>query len=96
MPDVFNKFLGRDGERDMKYIEEYEEEDYECDLKEKLLAKGEKGELKPCPFCGSDVELKHYKANGNDWWYIACRHCGIAVDPWMWNSHQTQMETIEK
>ena len=80
----------------MKDIEEYEEEDYESDLRKKLLARGEKGELKPCPFCGKDVELKHYKANGNDWWYVVCRHCGIAMDPWMWNSHQTRMETIEK
>ena len=53
-------------------------------------------DLKPCPFCGKDVELKHYKANGNDWWYIACRNCGIAIDPWMWNTHQTRMEAIEK
>lgn len=52
--------------------------------------------LKPCPFCGKDVELKHYKANGDDWWYIACRHCGIAVDPWMWNAHQTREDAIEK
>lgn len=77
----------------MTDIEGYEEEDYESDLEKELLAKGE---LKPCPFCGKDVELKHYKANGNDWWYVACRHCGIAVDPWMWNSNQTKEETIIK
>lgn len=77
----------------MSDIEEYEEEDYESDLKKNLFAKTE---LKPCPFCGNDVELKHYKANGNDWWYIACRNCCIAIDPWMWNREQTKEETIIK
>ena len=81
----------------MSDIEEYEEEDYESDLKKELLAKTKKPEqLKPCPFCGNDVELKHYKANDNDWWYIACRNCCMAIDPWMWNSGQTKEETIMK
>lgn len=51
MSNVFKTFLGREDERDMKDIEEYEEEDYKSDLKKELLAKSE---LKPCPFCGSN------------------------------------------
>ena len=74
-------------------IDEYEEEDYESELKKELFAKRE---LKPCPFCGKNVELNHYKTDKSDWWYVACKTCGIAVDPWMWNSHQTRTETIEK
>lgn len=50
--------------------------------------------LKPCPFCGKDVELKHYKLNGNDWWYIACRHCEIAVDPLLLNTDWTKDDAI--
>lgn len=52
-------------------------------------------ELKPCPFCGKDVELKHYKANGNDWWYVMCTNCRIAIDPMMWNDHVSKEEAIE-
>ena len=52
--------------------------------------------IKPCPFCGNDVELKHYKVNGNDWWYIVCKNCSIAIDPWIWNSGQTKEDTIDK
>lgn len=52
-------------------------------------------ELKPCPFCGKDAELKHYKANGNDWWYVACSHCEIAMDPLMWNNNRTKEEAVE-
>ena len=94
MSDVFKAFLGGtgSGERDMTDIEEYEEEDYESDLKKELLAKRE---LKPCPFCGNNVEVKHYKANSNDWWYITCDHCMIAIDPLMWNFDRTKKEIIE-
>lgn len=92
MSDVFNTFLGRESERDMKDIEEYEEEDYESDLEKKLIAKKE---LKPCPFCGNAVELKHYKVNKNDWWYVACSHCEVAMDPLMWNNDRTKEEVIE-
>ena len=74
-------------------IDEYEEEDYESDLKKELAAKRV---LKPCPFCGNNVKLKHYKTDKCDWWYVACQTCGIAVDPWMWNAHQTKNETIDK
>ena len=52
-------------------------------------------ELKDCPFCGMEVELKYYHVNGNDWWYIACNHCKIAMDPLMWNINRTKEETIE-
>lgn len=76
----------------MTDIEEYEEEDYESDLKKELLAKRE---LKPCPFCGKDVEVKRYKANGNDWWYVACNHCMISIDPLFWNTNRTKKEIIE-
>ena len=76
----------------MTGVEEYEEEDYESDLKKELLAKRE---LKPCPFCGEDVEVKRYKANGNDWWYVACNHCMIAIDPLMWNNNRTKEEITE-
>ena len=51
--------------------------------------------LKPCPHCGSDVELKHYKANHNDWWYVACSECGIAMDPLLWDT-QTKEQAIER
>ena len=51
-------------------------------------------ELKPCPFCGMDVELKHYKANA-DWWYVVCNHCKIAIDPLFWNFDRTKKEIIE-
>lgn len=76
----------------MTGVEGYEEEDYESDLKKELLAKRK---LKTCPFCGKDVELKHYKANGNDWWYIECINCKIAIDPLMWNTNRTKEEVIE-
>lgn len=94
MSDVFKAFLGGtgSGERDMTDIEEYEEEDYESDLKKELLAKRE---LKSCPFCGNDVEVKRYKANGNDWWYVACNHCMISVDPLFWNVDRTKKEITE-
>lgn len=76
----------------MMDIEEYEEDDYESDLEKDLLAKGE---LKPCPFCGNAVEVKRYKANGNDWWYVACSHCMISVDPLFWNDTRTKEEITE-
>lgn len=54
-------------------------------------------ELKPCPFCGSEnIKLNHYKVKENDWWYIVCPNCEIAMDPWRWNAGQTRMEAIEK
>lgn len=76
----------------MTDIEGYEEEDYQSDLKKELLAKRK---LKPCPFCGKDVEVKHYKANGDDWWYVACNHCMIYVDPLFWNDTRTKKEITE-
>jgi len=48
-------------------------------------------ELKDCPFCGMDVELKHYKSNP-DWWYIVCNHCRIAIDPLMGRSKEEVVE----
>lgn len=51
--------------------------------------------LKPCPFCGKNVKLKHYKANGDEWWYIVCNHCMISVDPLFWNDTRTKEEVIE-
>lgn len=75
----------------MKDIEECEEEDYESDLKKELLSKRE---LKPCPFCGNDVEVKRYKANGNDWWFVECIHCRIKIDPFL-NINRTKEEIIE-
>ena len=53
-------------------------------------------ELKPCPFCGKSVELKHYQVNNDDWWYIACKECEIAVDPWTWGNYQSKEMAIEK
>lgn len=50
--------------------------------------------LKPCPFCGKDVELRHFKASGYDWWYVVCNRCEIAVDPLMWNTGRTKEEAI--
>ena len=50
--------------------------------------------IEPCPFCGNDVELKHYLVKNNDWWYIECTTCGIAVDPIKWNSNRSREDTI--
>lgn len=74
-------------------IEEYEEEDYESDLQKELVTKTE---LEPYPFCGKNAELKHYKVNGDDWWYVACKHCEIALDPLFWNADQTKEEVMKK
>lgn len=52
--------------------------------------------LKPCPFCGNKVELKHYKVYDNDWWYIVCKFCDIAVDPRAWNSNRSKEDAINK
>ena len=51
--------------------------------------------LKPCPFCGGNVDLNHYVLKGSDWWYVACKTCQIAMDPLYWNE-QTKAEAIEK
>ena len=52
--------------------------------------------LKPCPFCGKDVELNHCKTDYNDWWYVACRNCSIAVDPLKLKGRQTLEDAIRK
>lgn len=55
-------------------IEEYEEEDYESDLKEELLVKRK---LKPCPFCGcQDIETIDYSVNIEG---VLCLGCGVFV-----------------
>ena len=53
-------------------------------------------ELKPCPFCGGQAKLKHYKLRNNDWWYVACEGCNIVLDPLFFNVGQTKEEVIEK
>lgn len=61
----------------MTDIEEYEEEDYESDLKKELLTKRE---LKPCPFCGStDVHLIEDDP-GKSEVSITCKDCNVWVD----------------
>lgn len=56
----------------MKDVEEYEEDDYESDLKNELLAKGE---LKPCPFCGChDLKIIMYSINIEG---VSCPNCGL-------------------
>ena len=57
---------------------------------------GNPNALKPCPFCGGNVELNHYVLKGSDWWYVACKTCQIAMDPLYWNNEQTKAEAIEK
>lgn len=52
-------------------------------------------ELKPCPFCGSEVELGHYTANHNDWWFIRCKVCNITIDPMYWNDVRSKNEMIK-
>lgn len=52
-------------------------------------------ELKPCPFCGSEVKLGHYTANHNDWWFIRCKVCNIAIDPMYWNDVRSKNEMIK-
>lgn len=58
-------------------IDEYEEEDYESDLKKDLFAKTE---LKPCPFCGSkDVHLIMADSTCGGW-SVTCKDCNVWVD----------------
>lgn len=53
--------------------------------------------LKPCPFCGNpDVKLRHYIVKPNDWWYVYCTNCCIAVDPLLWNESPSKEEAIQK
>ena len=53
-------------------------------------------ELMPCPFCGSEhVKLQHYKVDPNDWWYVSCCECQIAMDPLNWDC-QTREQAIER
>lgn len=72
--NVFKAFLDTtgSGERDMTDIEEYEEEDYESDLRKELNAKGE---LKPCPFCGSE-NVRDSCDCGYFW--VECVDCGCS------------------
>ena len=51
-------------------------------------------DLKPCPFCGGKAKLMHYKVKNDDWWYVACSHCEIAMDPLMWNINRTKEEAV--
>ena len=52
--------------------------------------------LLPCPFCGgNNVDLKHYKVKNNDWWYVSCEDCEIALDPLYFNG-QTKEQAIER
>lgn len=52
--------------------------------------------LKPCPFCGgNNVDFKHYNVKNNDWWYVSCEDCEIALDPLYFNG-QTKEQAIER
>lgn len=75
---------------------EYRPSITECQRDEQKTAEhSNPQQLKPCPFCGMDAELRRYKANGNDWWYVACSRCEIAIDPLMWNNDRTKEEVIK-
>lgn len=37
-------------------------------------------ELKPCPFCGGDAEMRHGKHQGLDTCYVGCLYCGARSD----------------
>ena len=52
--------------------------------------------LKPCPFCGgNNVNLKRYNIKYNDWWYVSCDDCEIALDPLYFNG-QMKEKAIER
>ena len=81
----------------MTDIEEYEEEDYESDLKKELLAKKEEPKqlnehkfvipvpnLKPCPFCGGDVELRTKIDMGDETAFIHCTNCHMWFEKFVW------------
>lgn len=41
-------------------------------------------ELKPCPFCGSEVELNGFEMGitsdeNSGYWYVLCPECGASV-----------------
>lgn len=52
-------------------------------------------ELKPCPFCGGKAKLMHYKIKSDDWWYVACEACEVALDP-LYFGEQDKEQAIER
>ena len=55
---------------------EYEEEGYESDLKKELPTKGE---LRPCPFCGSqgdDIYVDEFWERYEEPYFVTCNKCG--------------------
>ena len=35
-------------------------------------------ELKPCPFCGGEANVKHHSNNFIDWWEVECSNCHVS------------------
>ena len=64
-------------------IEEYEEEDYESDLKKELLARTE---LKPCPFCGSTAKIREEMDGRAETYSIHCRGCDMHYTKFVWRA----------
>ena len=73
-------------------IEEYEEEDYESDLKKELLAKKELPitELKPCPFCGSTAKIREEMDGRAETYSIHCIGCDMHYTKFIWRARDKQ------
>ena len=69
----------------MTDIEEYEEDDYESDLKKELLAKKKRPkQLLPCPFCGGEVELRTKIVRSDETAFIHCTKCHMWFEKFVW------------
>ena len=78
--EVFRVTYVVDNETD---IEEYEEEDYESDLKKELLARTE---LKPCPFCGSTAKIREEMDGRSETYSIHCIGCDMHYTKFIWRA----------
>ena len=70
----------------MTYYEipiEYEEENYESNLKKELF---EKMEIKPCPFCGDIVEIREEMDGRAETYSIHCRGCDMHYTKFVWRA----------
>ena len=50
-------------------------------------------QLKPCPFCGGEAELRSFTSKGNNqkiWWYVTCQNCEVYIE----SCFETQKQAI--